>query len=206
MSENVSRRRGAALENAILDQTWLLFQQIGYRKLTMDDVAHAAKTNKNAIYRRWPKKCYLVMAAVSRKVPTINFEISDHGSLKDDLTALFESLNPIYKIIKPEDLRDYILDMFSNTISYKFFNGLNHENAIRKSIETIITRANHRHEISLSIGTVSERALVLPTLIMLNEIALYGRITETGISDIIDNILLPIYKVEKETDSEHECK
>jgi AcrR family transcriptional regulator len=206
VSENVSRRRGAALENPILDQTWQLFQQIGYGKLTMDDVAQAAKTNKNAIYRRWPQKCYLVMAAVSRNAPTIDFEVSDHGSLKDDLTALFESLNPIYEIIKPEDLRDYILDMFSTTGSYNFFSGKNHENAIRKSIETIITRANRRHEISLSVSTLSETALNLPTLLILHEVALYGRLTETCIGDIVDNILLPIYKAEKESDSEHECK
>jgi AcrR family transcriptional regulator len=206
VSENVSRRRGVALENAILDQTWLLFQKTGYGKLTMDDVAHAAKTNKNAIYRRWPQKCYLVMAAVSRNAPIIDFEISDHGSLKDDLTALLESLNPIYKIIRPEDLRDYILDMFSNTGSYKFFSGKTHENSIRKSIDTIITRANHRHEISLSIGNASERALNLPILLILNEVALYGRLTETCIGDIVDNILLPIYKAEKEADSEQECR
>lgn len=206
MSENVRRRRGAALENAILNQTWLLLQQLGYGKLTMDDVAHAAKTNKNAIYRRWPQKCYLVMAAVGLNAPTINFEVSDHGSLKDDLTALFESLNPIYKIMKPEDLQDYILDIFSNTASYKFFSGINQENAILKSMETIITRANHRHEISLSIGTASERALNLPILLILNEVALHGRLTETCIDDIVDNILLPIYKAEKEADKEQECK
>jgi AcrR family transcriptional regulator len=191
---NVSRRRGVTLENAISDQVWLLLQQIGYDKLTMDDVAHAAKTNKNAIYRRWPQKCYLVMAAVSRQAPPINFEISDHGSLKEDLKALFESLNPIFKIIKPEDLRDLISDMFSNTASYALFTGINHENAIRQSIETLITRANHRNEISLSINTISEKALNLPSLLMINEIVLQGKLTETSIADIINHILLPIYK------------
>ena len=202
----VRQRRGAALENAILDQAWLLFQQMGYGKLTMDDVAHAAKTNKNAIYRRWPQKCYLFMAAVSREAPPINLEIGDHGSLKDDLTALFECLNPIFKMIKPDDLRNYIVDMFPNMVSYEFFSGINHENPIRKSIETLITRANHRHETTLSIGAVSEKALNLPTLLILNEIALYGQLTETSIVDIVDNILLPIYKVEKEADTERESK
>ncbi|MFT4005512.1 MAG: helix-turn-helix domain-containing protein [Lacrimispora sp.] len=67
MNKNVSRRRGAALDNAILDQAWLLLQQMGYGRLTMDYVAHAAKTNKNAIYRRWSQKCYLVMTAEADK-------------------------------------------------------------------------------------------------------------------------------------------
>ena len=194
MNDNVSRRRGATLENAILDQAWLLLQQKGYSKLTMDDVSHAAKTNKNAIYRRWPQKSHLVYAAVSRQAPSINLEIGDHGSLKEDLTALFESLNPIFTIIKPDDLRDLISDMFSNTTSHDLFNGINQENGIRKSIETIITRANDRNEITLSLNSISEKALNLPSLLIINEIVLHGKLTETSIKDIIDNILLPIYE------------
>lgn len=194
MNDHVSRRRGAALENAILDQAWQLLQQKGYSKLTMDDVSHAAKTNKNAIYRRWPQKSHLVYAAVSRQTPSINLEIRDHGSLEEDLTALFESLNPIFTIIKPDDLRDLISDMFSNTTSHDLFNGINQENGIRKSVETIITRANNRNEITLSLNSISEKALNLPSLLMINEIVLYGKLTETSIRDIINNILLPIYK------------
>lgn len=201
MNENSSRRRGDTLENAILDQVWLLLQQMGYSKLTMDDVAHAAKTNKNAIYRRWTQKYHLVMAAVSRQAPPINFEISDHGSLKKDLTALFESLNPIFMIIKPDDLRDLVLDMFSSMASYALFNGINHENAIHQSVETIITRANNRHEISLSLNTISEKALNLPSLLIINEIALHGKLTEASINDLIDHVLLPIYKAREQADS-----
>jgi len=194
MNDNVSRRRGVTLENAILDQAWLLLQQKGYGKLTMDEVAHTAKTNKNAIYRRWPQKSYLIFAAISRHAPSINFEIRDHGSLKEDLTALFESLNPIFKIIKPNDLRDLISDMFSNMTSYDLFVGFNHENGIRKSLETLITRANLRNEISLSINTISEKALNLPSLLIINEIVLHGKLTKASIEDIIDHILLPIYR------------
>lgn len=194
MDKNVSRRRGITLENAILDQAWLLLQQTGYGSMTMDDVAHAAKTNKNAIYRRWPQKCHLVMTALSRQVPQINFEITDHGSLKEDLTALFESLNPIFNIIKPDDLKNLISDMLSNIGSYDLFSGINHENSIRKSIEAIISRANYRKEISFSINTISEKALNLPYLLIINEIVLHGTLVKTSIEDIIVNILLPIYK------------
>ncbi|GEA32158.1 MULTISPECIES: TetR/AcrR family transcriptional regulator [Clostridium] len=197
MNEKVSRRRGVILENAILDQAWLLLNQIGYSKLTMDDVAQAAKTNKNAIYRRWPQKCHLILAAVERKAPPIVVEISDHGSLKEDLRALFKVLDPIFEIIRPEDLREVISDKLSDTTSYDLFSVVNHENHIRKLMEVIITRANQRKEISLSIDTISEKALNLPTLLIINEIVLYGRPNETSSEDIINNILLPIYKASK---------
>lgn len=75
MNDNVSRRRGTALENVILNQAWLLLQQKGYEKLTMHDVAHATKTNKNAIYRRWPQKGNLIFAAIGRQAPSINLDI-----------------------------------------------------------------------------------------------------------------------------------
>jgi AcrR family transcriptional regulator len=197
VNDNVRRRRGAELENAILDQTWLLLQQKGYSKLTMDDVAHAAKTNKNTIYRRWPQKSPLVFAAISRQAPSINLEIEDQGSLKEDLRALFKSLDPIFELIKPKDLRDLISDKFSNTTAYDLFNGNNNENSIRKSIETMITRANQRNEVSLSINTISEKVLNLPYLLIISEIVLYGTLAETSAQDIIDNILLPIYRAHK---------
>ncbi len=196
MNNNVSRRRGVILENAILDEAWLLLNQIGYSKLTMDDVANAAKTNKNAIYRRWPQKCYLIFAAIERKAPPIELEISDHGSLKEDLMALFNVLN-LFEIIRPDDLREVILDMLSNMTPYDLFNVINNGNGLRESTETIITRANHRKEISLSIDTISEKALNLPAILIINELVLHGRLTETNTEDIIDNILLPIYKASK---------
>lgn len=90
-----------------------------------------------------------------------------------------------------------ISDKLSDTTSYDLFSVVNHENHIRKLMEVIITRANQRKEISLSIDTISEKALNLPTLLIINEIVLYGRTNEASSEDIINNILLPIYKASK---------
>jgi hypothetical protein len=87
--------------------------------------------------------------------------------------------------------------MLSNMTPYDLFNVINNGNGLRESTETIITRANQRKEISLSIDTISEKALNLPAILIINELVLHGRITETNTEDIIDNILLPIYKASK---------
>lgn len=97
-------------------------------------------------------------------------------------------------MIKPDDLRDLISEMFTHTTSYDLFDGINHENGIRQAIETIITRAYQRQEISLALNTISEKALNLPALLIVNEIVLHGRLTETSVKDIINHILLPIYR------------
>ncbi|HET6737281.1 MAG TPA: helix-turn-helix domain-containing protein, partial [Kribbella sp.] len=59
----VTRRRGAALEEAILRAAVEELQEVGYRELTMDGVAARAGTSKNVIYRRWPSRAALCVAA-----------------------------------------------------------------------------------------------------------------------------------------------
>ena len=63
MRAHGSRRRGAALERAILDATAAELGERGYAGLTMDRVAQRAGTNKNAIYRRWSNRAVLALAA-----------------------------------------------------------------------------------------------------------------------------------------------
>ncbi|NRT80829.1 MULTISPECIES: hypothetical protein [Clostridium] len=62
------------------------------------------------IYLRWPQKCYLILAVISQQALSIELEIANHGSLREDLIALFKVLDPIFEIIKPNDLRDVISD------------------------------------------------------------------------------------------------
>src|SRR5213592_3320126 len=59
----MGRRRGAALEEAILRAAMEELTETGYATLTMERVARRAGTNKNAIYRRWPNRAALGIAA-----------------------------------------------------------------------------------------------------------------------------------------------
>lgn len=65
-----TRRRGAELEQAILQAAAEELAQVGYQNLTMDGVAARAGTAKNAIYRRWPNRAALCVAAYRRLLPT----------------------------------------------------------------------------------------------------------------------------------------
>ncbi|MFL0166179.1 hypothetical protein ACJDTP_13980 [Clostridium sp. WILCCON 0112] len=60
------------------------------------------------IYLRWPQKCFLILAAISRQAPSIELEIADYGSLRKDLIVLLKVLDPIFEIIRTEDIRDVI--------------------------------------------------------------------------------------------------
>jgi AcrR family transcriptional regulator len=58
------RRRGQELENALLDAAWEELVTAGFASLTMESVAARAKTGVAVLYRRWPNKGDLVLAAI----------------------------------------------------------------------------------------------------------------------------------------------
>src|ERR1700676_2419297 len=66
---------------------------VGYDRLTMDDIAARARAGKGALYRRWPSKAALVIDAVRSWRDTLApTEIPDTGSLRGDLDALVASV------------------------------------------------------------------------------------------------------------------
>ncbi|MEV0384757.1 TetR/AcrR family transcriptional regulator [Nonomuraea sp. NPDC050643] len=86
-----TRRRGAALEEAILRAAVDELTESGYAGLTMDKVAARAGTNKNAIYRRWPNRLALGIAAYRRLATTA--PLPDTGELRGDVLELLRQAN-----------------------------------------------------------------------------------------------------------------
>ena len=87
-----TRRRGAELEDAILRAAAEELAEAGYPGLTMDRVAQRAGTNKNAIYRRWPNRAALGVAAY-RRLLEAELRIPDTGDLRDDALTLLRRIN-----------------------------------------------------------------------------------------------------------------
>lgn len=86
-----TRRRGAALEEAILRAAADELTESGFAGLTMDRVAARAGTNKNALYRRWPNRLALGIAAY-RQVATA-VAPPDTGELRGDVLELLRQAN-----------------------------------------------------------------------------------------------------------------
>ena len=86
-----TRRRGAALEDAILRAAVDELTESGFSGLTMDRVAKRAGTNKNAIYRRWPDRLALGIAAY--RLLTTTIRPPDTGNLRDDALELLRRAN-----------------------------------------------------------------------------------------------------------------
>ncbi|XVQ15398.1 TetR/AcrR family transcriptional regulator [Spirillospora sp. CA-255316] len=80
--------RGPAREEAILLATLGLLAEVGYDQMTMDAVAARARASKATIYRRWPGKAELVVAAVRRHAGGAAVPAPDTGDLRGDLLAV----------------------------------------------------------------------------------------------------------------------
>lgn len=101
------RRRGAVLEEAILRAAAEVLREAGAGGLTMDEVARRAGTNKNAIYRRWPNRVALGVAAY-RRLADAEITVPDTGSLRDDALDLLRRANSTWSSPHGEILRGLI--------------------------------------------------------------------------------------------------
>ncbi|WP_100365988.1 TetR/AcrR family transcriptional regulator [Diaminobutyricimonas aerilata] len=79
------RPRDRRVEEGILRATQDLLITEGYAGMTVADVARTAGSGKSAIYRRWPSKVQLVVAAV--RALQSEQPLPNTGSLRDDLLA-----------------------------------------------------------------------------------------------------------------------
>src|ERR1700761_4680825 len=89
------RRRGEELEAALLDAAWDELVEAGFAKLTMESVAARAKTGVAVLYRRWPNKDDLVLAAIQHYGRTRPVATPDTGSLRGDVLALIREVSEL---------------------------------------------------------------------------------------------------------------
>jgi AcrR family transcriptional regulator len=88
------RPRDEEADVAILDAALALLAEQGYGGLRMEGVAAKAGVAKATVYRRWPDKLSLAIAAISSlpELPPV-----DTGSLLSDLRALRAALVALFK-------------------------------------------------------------------------------------------------------------
>jgi AcrR family transcriptional regulator len=77
-------------ETELLEVTLQLLQEHGYDRLTLDAVAARARASKATVYRRWPSKAELVLAAFIEGVRQVAIH-PETGTLRGDLLALGEA-------------------------------------------------------------------------------------------------------------------
>lgn len=91
--------RSERVVRSVLEAAVAELGRVGYAALRIDDVAAGAGVNKTTVYRRWPTKPELVVAAL-RSIAGAQPETPDTGALDRDLAILMRSL--VAKVCRTE--------------------------------------------------------------------------------------------------------
>lgn len=188
-----TRRRGPELDRAILEAAAHELTESGYPGMTMDRVAARAGTSKNVIYRRWPSRAALAVAAYRRLLTATPQAFPDTGSLRSDALTALRSFNdrmasPRGRLLRglltginddPDRLREIREQLVSNGAAQWL---------------TILARAVARGEAPSD--AVNPRVATAAVDLLRNEYALHGvsSIQDEVIVDIVDRIYLPLVR------------
>jgi AcrR family transcriptional regulator len=194
------RRRGDELEHALLTAAWMELLEVGYPKLTMDNVANRAGTSKPVIYRRWPTKAKLVMAALAHNVPLQESDI-DTGSLRGDLLELLDRGIERFRRVPGDTLPGLIADTFGEPDVFEKLRGRDQDEVI-ELIRPFLSRAVERGE--LRTDRCGDRVLRLPFDLLRSEMLLNGMVIDNAaIVEIVDDVALPLLRLHCGTPASH---
>ncbi|SDF73294.1 TetR/AcrR family transcriptional regulator [Pseudonocardia oroxyli] len=189
----VGRRRGAELEEAILRAAAEELRASGYAGMTMDKVARRAGTNKNAIYRRWPQRAALGVAAykyvADARTPTV-----DTGSLRGDALELLRQANATWSSPHGAVLRDLLAAAADEPALLELLREQAGGGALSAAWFTLLGRAVARGEAPPE--AVQPRVAALPMTVLRGEYALRGvpAVPDEVLVEIVDEIYLPLIR------------
>jgi AcrR family transcriptional regulator len=98
-AERVGRPRNPEIDAAVLRATRAVLDELGYTRLTLEEVARRAGTTKPAIYRRWRTRQGLVLAALGQrlgvaKAPDTGCTLCDLDECLKVFVAAFRRMPP----------------------------------------------------------------------------------------------------------------
>ena len=85
------RSRDPEVDAAILAAAMDLLAEVGYARLTMEQVAARARVGKASVYLRWPNKVALVAEAIQHRSAVVP-DVPETGSLREDMRAFLRAL------------------------------------------------------------------------------------------------------------------
>jgi len=192
-----TRRRGEALEEALLEAAWHELETAGYRAMTMDAVADRAGTSRAVLYRRWRNKAELVIAAVRHHAPMLSGEVPDTGSLRGDVLALLQRSSDRLTERGPELTYGLLADYFGNPDIFAELHGQVVQ--IGASVmATILKRAVDRGEAR---DDIPPMVATLPTDLFRHQVVVARTPpTREVIVQIVDDVFLPLVRPERDHD------
>jgi len=188
-----TRRRGAALEESLLQAAWDELLEVGYSRLSMESIAARARTGKQVLYRRWPNRAQVTLAAVRHVLGPLIERTPDTGSLREDVLTVLRLMVARGRRVPMDKLQGLLLEMPDLAAgTFAILPGVMAE---------ILARARQRGEIGPA--PLSPRVISLPIDLMRYESVLAVATpvdivddveVERLLAEIVDDIFLPLVR------------
>jgi len=177
----------SARESQLLAVTLRLLREHGYDRFTVDAVATEARASKATVYRRWPSKAELVLAAFIEGVRAV--AVAPHtGSLRCDLLALGGLICEQARLHAPT-LRAVLTELprnpaLSDALQHQFVDQ-------RKELITeVLSEAVTRGEIDAAVIS-DELWDVLPAYLVFRSLIPGRPPTDDTVQALVDDLLVP---------------
>ncbi|SLM18792.1 conserved hypothetical protein [uncultured spirochete] len=192
-AEGRGRPRDVTRDTVILEVTIQGLVELGYERLSINEIASLAKASKSTIYRRWSSKATLVADAVAYWMEkSVPLETPNTKSLTDDIT-LIVSVVPDGDAFR--NAVTVFLDLASVGIRHEELrSAISHEilEGRRQQLREVINNAIARGEIAASAKTAQIPNMVIGLILvhMLTD-RLCGR---DDIHRLVESVIEPLRK------------
>jgi AcrR family transcriptional regulator len=188
----VERRRGKALEDAVLDAAWGVLLDAGYASFTMEAVAARAHTSRPVLYRRWPNRADLAIAAIRHFMHKHPLRIPDTGNVRDDLIVLLEQFSKsraLFAATFSLQMGEYFSETNTSLADLRTRVLQGHHS----QLDVVLARGMDRGEIDRSKLT-PRIASLLPDLLRHEVLMTLKPVPNTVIAEFVDDIFLPLVR------------
>ena len=148
-------------KQAVLTATFRLLSETGLNGVSVDAVARISGVAKTTIYRHWPSRSALILDACSKLRP--KSELTDTGSLKDDLTALALNMADRLRTARWATILPSIMDAAERDPELAKLHAQLHAE-MTTGFRTVIERAQQRGEVPRNREVTEIVALVIGPL------------------------------------------
>jgi AcrR family transcriptional regulator len=188
-----TRRRGAELERAILHAAAEELRESGYSKMTMDRVAARAGTNKNAIYRRWPHRAALGIAAY-RHLSDTAMPNPDTGTLRGDALEMLRRANETWSSPHGAVLRGLLAAAADDPELLTLMRERSGADTMDRAWLAMLERAAARGEATPA--AAHPRVATTPMMLLRAEYAMRGipSVPDQILIEIVDEVFLPLVR------------
>jgi AcrR family transcriptional regulator len=186
------RRRGVALEKALLDAAWEELTANGYARFTMDAVVKRAGTSPPVLYRRWSDRDALVRATITHILRKNVLGVPDTGSLREDVLTLMREISATrlqLVTVMSVNLAGYYQetgtrpgDLFDPSTTGR-----------KEAVDVLFDRAAERGEIETE--RLTERIKSLPFDLLRQEfLTTFAPVPDHVLEEIVDTLFLPLVR------------